>query len=333
LKGVISLPGFITHYICGEAALKRLPGEIATIITDNREIYNVGCQGPDMFFYYIPGLLKKNMKTLGIDMHVSNVQKFLMNMADATAAADDNVRPLFISYLFGYLCHYALDYCAHPYVYYKSGFRVKGDKSPKLRYSVYHRRFETAVDVLMLKMFSGEKPNDKKLWQLIKAEKEHAQSVAAMLGEAINKAYKRDISPKEVFNAIKHMVWLTRVLQSRRGRRKRFMELAENLTVGEHVVTSYIHDQEIIDGIDYLNTQKLKWSMPWDQEDESTHSFGELYNIAVAESEKLMLIMWDYLNGNIPRENLMAAVGNKSLKSGLEIEEDKDFVVHGSVFA
>ncbi|MDR0999266.1 MAG: zinc dependent phospholipase C family protein [Clostridiales bacterium] len=327
------MPGFITHYICGEAALKRLPAEIATIITDNREIYNVGCQGPDMFFYYIPGLLKKNMKNLGIDMHVSNVQTFLMGMADAAADADSYTKPLLIAYLFGYLCHYALDYSAHPYVYYKAGFRLDGDRSPKLRYSVYHRRFETAVDVLMLKMFSGQKPNDKKLWQLIKAEKDHAQVVAAMVSAAINNAYDRSVSPKEVFNAIKHMVWVTRVLQSRRGRRKRFMNLAENLTVKEHLVSSLIHDQEIVDGIDYLNTQKLKWSMPWDEEAESTHSFGELYNIAIVESEKLMVSMWDYLNGKMSREDLLAVVGNRSLKSGLEIEKDKDFVVHGSVFA
>ncbi|MDR2650552.1 MAG: zinc dependent phospholipase C family protein [Clostridiales bacterium] len=323
------MPGFITHYICGEATINKLPRDIQEILRDSRQLYNVGCQGPDMFFYYLPGLIKKNMKNLGVDMHKTNVRVFFSNMLDnMTAAADE--RLMIFSYICGYLSHYALDCGTHPYVYYKSGFQVEGDKTPRLRYSVRHRSFETAIDVLMLKIMSGEKPAGIKLWQLIKAEKSHAMVIAAALSSAVSDAYNRRISSKEVFSAIRYMVGLTRILQSKRGRRKRLMELAEDLTLGEHVMSSIIHTQEIKDGEDYLNIKKKPWYMPWDGDNEINHSFGEMYNQAVAEGAKLIERNFLFMTGSIGKETLLKDIGNRSLASGLDIDEDKAFRVHVS---
>ena len=323
------VPGLITHYICGEAVINELPGDIRDILQNSRQLYNLGCQGPDMFFYYLPGLLKKNIKNLGVDMHRMNVGDFFSNMLDQQRSASDAERLMIFSYICGYLTHYTLDCNAHPYVYYMSGFRTEGDRTPRLRYSVRHRSFETAIDVLMLKIMSGEKPADKKLWQLIKAEKDQAMSVAGALSGAINRAYNRDISRKEVFNAIRYMVYLTRVLQSKRGRRKRFMELAENLTIGEHIVSSVIHMQEVAGNIDYLNVKKQPWYMPWDGNKQINHSFGEMYNRAVAEGTELIKLNYMFLSGRIAKTELLRHIGNRSLASGLDIDEDKAFLIHG----
>jgi hypothetical protein len=35
----------------------------------------------------------------------------------------------------------------------------------------------------------------------------------------------------------------------------------------------------------------------------------------------------------IDKNELLEIIGNKSLASGLEIEEDREFTIHGSVFA
>ncbi|MDR1560154.1 MAG: zinc dependent phospholipase C family protein [Clostridiales bacterium] len=325
------MPGFITHYICGEATINELPRDIQDILQNSRQLYNVGCQGPDMFFYYLPGLIKKNMKNLGVDMHKTNVRSFFSHMLDNMSAAGGEDRLMIFSYICGYLSHYTLDCGAHPYVYYKSGFRVEGDKTPRLRYSVRHRSFETAIDVLMLKIMSGEKPASMKLWQLIKADKSHAIVIADALSDAISGAYDRRISPKEVFSAIRYMVGLTRILQSKRGRRKRLMELAEDLTIGDHVVSSVIHTQDVNDGVDYLNLKKKPWYMPWDGDNEMNHSFGDMYNQAVDDGTKLIKRNYMFLTGSISKETLLKDIGNRSLASGLDIDEDKVFYIHGSM--
>ncbi|MDR1539094.1 MAG: zinc dependent phospholipase C family protein [Clostridiales bacterium] len=328
------MPGFITHYICGEATLNILSPDIQTTIRNNRQLYNVGCQGPDMFFYYLPGLIKKNLRNLGVDMHKTNFRLFVSGLIDGLdEAADEESQSLVFSYLSGYLSHYTLDYHAHPYVYYKSGFQVKGDKTPRLRYSVYHRNFETAIDVLMLKLMSSEKPSDKKLWQLIKADEKHARAIAALLSKAIGSAYNRNITSKEVFSAMRYMVNLTRLLQSKKGKRKRLMELAEDLTIGEHAFSSIIHMQEIKDGIDYLNMHKNPWFMPWDDQNELTSSFAEMYNFAVSRGAKLITKTRQYMEGTLSREKLLDSIGNRSLASGMDCDQPVEFRVHDNVFA
>jgi hypothetical protein len=218
-------------------------------------------------------------------------------------------------------------------VYYKSGFQVKGDRTPKLRYSVRHRSFETAIDVLMLKLMSSEKPSDKKLWQLVKADESHARIIADLLSGAIGHAYNRDISSKEVYSAMKYMVNLTRVLQSKKGRRKRLMELAEDLTIGEHVCSSVIHMQEVSDGIDYLNIKKKPWFKPWDDENEHTTSFADMYNKAVDRGAKLISMTYQHAEGKLSRQDLLKAAGNRSLASGIDSETQVEFKIHNSVFA
>ena len=51
------MPGFTTHYIFGMKAYNDLPNnQLKRIIAKYRWLYQLGLQGPDMFFYYIPVL-------------------------------------------------------------------------------------------------------------------------------------------------------------------------------------------------------------------------------------------------------------------------------------
>jgi len=111
------------------------------------------------------------------------------------------------------------------------------------------------------------------------------------------------------------------------------MELAEDLTIGEHVVSSLIHMQEIKNSEDYLNLKKNPWFMPWDGENEINHSFSEMYNQAVAEGVKLIELNYNYLNGKLRKEKLIEAIGNKSMASGLDIDKDQAFYIHGRMAA
>ncbi|MCL2351395.1 MAG: zinc dependent phospholipase C family protein [Firmicutes bacterium] len=326
------MPGFITHYICGEAVLNRLPPDIGKILSRRRQLYNIGTQGPDIFFFYLPGLLRKNSKNLGGEMHRSNFGGFVSAMLDEMGSGRYDGDMIF-AYIAGFLTHYTLDYNAHPYVYYRSGFKVEGDGKRRLTHSVHHRTFETAIDVLMLNMMSGQKPADKKLWQLIRTEAPEAREIAKAMSAAVKIAYGREIPEKEVYRAIKYMVYITRLLQSRKGRRKKLMEFAEELTVGERVVSSLIHPQEADGRIDYLNIGKKPWGMPWDNTAAVESSFPELYDRAVEEAESLIEKTDLYRRGKLGKEELLEAVGNRSLLSGAEAGEAAEFLYHESVFA
>ena len=315
------MPGFITHYICGQAILKNLDSDAQKMIAPNTQFYNIGTQGPDIFFYYIPGLIKKRSRNIGIQMHKQDFGDFISHMIDIMTfkQLSDYKRGILFSYISGFLTHYALDATAHPYVYSKTGVRKKGDKAKAIKYTVNHRKFETAIDVLMLKLMSSKKPSDHKLWELIRVDGDPAKVVAGAMSASIRETYQRNVNPKDVLKAMDYMVTITRLLQSAKGRRKRLMELIENLVIGEHLFSSIIHMQNVTDGVDYMNLGHLPWNTPGSEE--KTDSFVELYHEAVSEGHEMIDTVWRFMNGEVSWDKLTIVLGNRSLSTGTAPEQ------------
>jgi len=308
------MPGFITHYICGQAVLKAAESEVQKMIRPYQQFYNIGTQGPDIFFYYLPGLLKKRVRNVGIQMHKSCFSAFIANMIDIMLDEEGSAKDILLAYICGFITHYSLDATAHPYVYSKTGVRQKGDTAKAIKYSVNHRKFETAIDVLMLNLMSSKKPSDYKLWELIQVDPNQAQAVANAMSFALRDAYERDICPNDVYKAMTYMVNITRVIQSNTGRRKNLMELIENLTIGEHLFSSIVHMQEVTDGVDYMNVGKSPWNVPGTKI--KNESFIELYNDAVNEGADMINSLMKYINGEISRSKLLIILGDRSLSTG-----------------
>lgn len=326
------MPGLITHYICGQKVLAELPQGITQHIEAHRKLYNIGCQGPDIFFYYLPGALKRDLRGIGSKMHKENVGQFMRAMAEGLMELDGNAQQAAFAYFAGYLTHYALDCATHPYVYYRTGFLREGERGPKFKYMANHFRFETAIDTLLFKMVAGKKPRDEKLWKLIQVDKDGAMSTADFIGKSINKAYEVDIHGKNVFSAMTYMVFMTRFMQSNRGARKRILGLGEKIILREMVATSLIHLQEIEDGLDYLNEKKLLWRDPWDDTSENWESFAELFEMAAGEAVELIECLWGYMHGTVPLEDFLEKAGDRSFASGRPISEKVIFKVHDVIF-
>ena len=71
------MPGFTTHYIFGMKAYNDLPNnQLKRIIAKYRWLYQLGLQGPDMFFYYIPVLRHRDYRNVGSYMHEHHINEF-----------------------------------------------------------------------------------------------------------------------------------------------------------------------------------------------------------------------------------------------------------------
>ena len=313
------MPGFLTHYISGQALLKVVDPAISKIITPHERLYNLGTQGPDIFFYYMPGHLRKRSRGVGTQMHLNDLGLFLTEMANVAKDAHPKARDVIFSYTAGFVMHYALDVNAHPYVY----EMTHHDNAPKIKNSASHRKFETAIDTVMLRLMSSKKPADYNQWELIDAKGYEMYTASAATSEVLNTVYGRNIPVKIVQRAMRFTVFLTRLLQSRKGRRKRWMELVENVTIRENLFSAMVHKQEVCGGQDYLNTQKCDWHAPWEADDEiHNDSFVERYQAAIDEGEKMINYLYDYVYRGIELEMLQEVVGNRSLKTGLTCEND-----------
>lgn len=327
------MPGLITHYVCGQRVLAALPINVAANVTEYRKLYNIGCQGPDIFFYYLPGALKRDLRGIGSKMHKQNVGDFMRAMTEGLVQLQGESRYAGFAYFAGYLTHYALDCATHPYVYYRTGFLREGEeKGRRFKYLANHLRFETAIDTLLFKMVAGKKPKDEKLWELVHVDKSTARDTANFIGKSINQAYGVGIGGKNVFTAMSYMAFMTRLMQSNRGMRKRVLGVGEKIFLRDMVTSNLIHPQEIRDGLDYLNEEKNLWRYPWDETTEYTESFAELFEMAASEAVELIEALWRYMHGDEELEEFLERVGDRSLSSGQPISEKVIFRVHDIIF-
>ncbi len=101
------MPDIVMHTKFGAEVADRLGLDM------DRDIYNFGLLGPDPYLFYrfyLPPLNKRVSRYSSV-MHRERTGDFLTQLAHR--AKDD--RAVF-SYLCGFLCHYALDSTAHPYI-------------------------------------------------------------------------------------------------------------------------------------------------------------------------------------------------------------------------
>ena len=306
------MPGFLTHYIAGQAVLNSTAPEINAVIQKGERLYNLGTQGPDIFFYYLPGIIRKRSRDIGGQMHKNDLGVFIARMAHLAKNAPADERDLIFAYTAGIIMHYMVDVHSHPYVY----ARTHNDNAPSIKNSADHRHFETSIDTALLKLVSGKKPADISQWELIKAETGHLIVAAKAMSRALKLVYGRVIQPKDVYFAMRHMIRLTRLLRSRKGRRKKWVALIENLTVGEPIFSSMVHTQEIDDSIDYLNEQKKPWKAPWEIEAHCTDSFIDCYNAAVDEGLELVQALYGYVYADLTLKALRQKLGNRCLTTG-----------------
>ena len=306
------MPGFITHYLGGQSALETAGPSIRDYIAPMTPLFNLGTQGPDIFFYYISGFITKRVRGIGTQMHNRDLGLFFMRLADTLK---DSKRPadreVIFAYTAGFLTHYAVDVRTHPYVF----SQTHEPPTPKIKEATRHRHFETSIDVLMLRHHNRQ-PSDYKLWELISPEKLHMKMTAAAAGAAIRQVYDRDIRIGDVYRAMSQMAKFTKHLQSKNGRRKRLLQRVEGMTVGSHIISALIHMQEVTDGCDYLNLKKAGWSPPWAPDDTRTSSFPELFEAAVKDAAQMIQSLYDYMHNGLPRDRLAAVIMNRSLKTG-----------------
>ncbi|MCX7711097.1 MAG: zinc dependent phospholipase C family protein [Clostridia bacterium] len=321
------MPNLFTHYLCGQKALLQSGNPaIRETILQNRQIFNLGTQGPDILFYYRvwPWLSSKEIDEAGETIHNEKVSDFFAAALSYIQSCPDPGRNQLSAYLFGYLCHYALDCAAHPYVFYVTGFVRKGDP-PTKKYNYYHRMFETAVDVLMVERDLGLNIYDLKATELIHLSRSEEAKIARMYHQLLPTVYGIDISTNQVITAIHDMKRIFAVLRDKYGSKKKLLSQVENRIAAPGAFTSTIYPRKVRDDLDYLNHKHSSWHLPWDDSKESTASFMDLFDKAIIDTLSLWQAACSYLREEISLEDATAQIGNRSFSTGLDCNLDLEF--------
>ncbi|MCL2571620.1 MAG: zinc dependent phospholipase C family protein [Defluviitaleaceae bacterium] len=305
------MPGLITHYLGGQAAIESVSPEIRDYVAPMTNLFNLGTQGPDIFFYYIPGFITKRIRGIGSLMHDKDLGLFFLAMADRAKESVADRQSIF-AYTAGFLAHYAVDVHSHPYVF----AQTHNPPKPVLKEAYRHRHFETSVDVLMLKHMRDKKPAEYKLGQLISPNTPDKKAASAAMATAMREVYNCDINAKDVYKAMGQMAGHTSKLQSKKGKRKALIGGIETFLIRSKVISALIHMQTVSDNVDYLNIEETPWNPPWDSKAISNDCFLTLFNNAIKDAVQMIQALYAYTNDNLSKEELATIIMNRSLKTG-----------------
>lgn len=250
------MPSILTHY----GFNKEVYNSNNSFLKNNEDIYLLGAQGPDPFFFYglVPFLNSKNGKVTreyGSKLHKldpKNAFEFFFEYANKSKEKD-----ILYSYILGAGLHYVLDRKVHPYVFYKTGF--SDDKKMKRVYFVDHTLFETNMDVLL--MNDRYKEYKVKPSKSIETDKNKVLSVSEMYERLASDVVKENlITSKSFYNAYKHMITIEKCLYSPHSVKKKIVGVILKNTP----LNTMMHPKVVKDDIkiDYLNLKNSAWNDP-----------------------------------------------------------------------
>ncbi|MEG0284210.1 MAG: zinc dependent phospholipase C family protein [Erysipelotrichales bacterium] len=105
------MPAIAMHHFYALEVAKRLSSDLQKIIEENQAFYNIGAQGPDIFFFYKP-ILPNKVNKYGVKLHHQNASRLLNNKH----INKEDINDQFIAYLLGYVTHFSLDSSFHPII-------------------------------------------------------------------------------------------------------------------------------------------------------------------------------------------------------------------------
>jgi hypothetical protein len=107
------MPTTYTHYRFGKDVYKQLDISAQEMVDSFRGLYDIGLHGPDLLFYY-QALSKNPVNQTGFAMHQKPGRDFF-EYAKSVLKTTTAPKPA-MAYLYGFLCHFALDSNCHPYI-------------------------------------------------------------------------------------------------------------------------------------------------------------------------------------------------------------------------
>lgn len=185
------MPAFYAHYRFGKITADRTEGQLKEIIEKHRTQFEIGLQGPDLFFFYKPYTGGGKVAKYGHHLHQVSAYPFFQHGLHVveTYGRDSSQ----YAYLLGFICHFVLDGACHPYV--AEAIKASG---------VQHLEIEEEFEKFLLSA-DGEDPVGFPFARLVPEDDETCMAVAPFYKGITDKQVKISLSDlkrvKKLFTA------------------------------------------------------------------------------------------------------------------------------------
>ncbi len=299
------MPGFRTHFIFGKISQEKFKfNQGYPCIREHQRAYQLGQQGPDIFFYYLPSVLLYQ-ENIGTIMHNRNIMQFFSSLFEARKIfLTKHSREIADSYIMGFIGHYTLDTIAHPYIQYRVKRRQNADNITYAHGN--HVQLETDIDIALQKRylhleaseFHPETTIDLSFWESI--------VISRLLAHALRSTYPKHYIPfYEVFFAIKSTQATLKALHDPHNYKKKIMHFIDRQIFHHAYYSSAVANDQTQIYEDPLNLRHYAWHNPWNEKIKSNQDFLELFSEAGGIYAK-RLDMYRRMNDNSNKSTLFS---------------------------
>jgi len=197
------MPTTYTHYRYGRDVLATLPKPLRESIEKHREIFDLGCHGPDILFYNM-NPKKTRLNHLGSMLHKVPSTVFFSHALQVLEQAEDKAAAR--AYIYGFICHFSLDSQTHGYV--EKMIHESG---------IGHNEIEMEFDRALL-VEDKIQPASFKRSKLIKAQSQYARVIAPFFTgltvrtDEEGNQITESVSPADILTSLKGMQRILNIL-------------------------------------------------------------------------------------------------------------------------
>ncbi len=304
------MPGFTTHYIMGMKAYNDMPSnQLKHIIAKHRWLYQLGLQGPDIFFYNLPILRHRDFRNVGSYMHEQHVKDFfIVYSQEISKLTSRQQREQALAYFCGYICHYICDSICHPFIY----GRIQYDAGkPGLKHHSLHAGLESKIDALLLRKYKKKGPTQFNQAATICLNGQEIQFVSRLLSSCINQTYypityenNFQVTPRMIHRSILALRFGCRAIPS----------------ISRKILPKVDHPREV------LNLDHQTWTNPWNRQMASSASFMDLFHLALGKCSTVYYLVNQAITMDTTKPlDLSSAIeelGDYSYHSGLPVKPE-----------
>lgn len=203
------MPSLYAHYYFGRKVLPLLDQDLRNLIQTEQDLFDIGQQGPDLFFY--GGILHgKAVNQFGHKLHQQSAKQDLSQILRGFSLKKNQkwagISKPELVYILGFIGHFTLDACCHPFV-----FEVQDNIET-------HLALETDFDQLLLSA-NGEIPFR---YNLSKHCPKDAHTKNAIAN--VYQAFSDEISRKKVKASVNALNLLRKLLRVKSNFKYNFYE-------------------------------------------------------------------------------------------------------------
>ena len=298
------MPSLITHAL---AAHNMIPKNcyVEKAISKNMYAFNIGSSGPDLFYFYHAFPWSKKEKKKEVYHYGELFHKTLTNehFKAAIEFAKQTKDETVVSYVAGWIAHYALDRNAHPFIFHYTG-----------NDSLAHRRMEAELDARMLDKKLNTSIKKYKPYELVNNDSHTIEAINKIYKHVLKEVYSITLDSEIVEESIKDMRLSYRLLHDPNNIKRKWINKLEKTP---YELTGTMIPNHVDYTYDITNDKHNEWCNPSDNTITSTKDFYELFNDGVNDGILLLTLFNNYLNNSISIDVLLKQFNNRDYCTGL----------------